>query len=224
MRLEFKYYIPIDLGARLMELCAKHGTLDGYGTDNKGYTIVSIYKNVWAEEKLSGKLRLRKYVSLARTSFFLEEKVRIGSCIEKNRIPLTERQYIDLIATEQKESLQKLVNLSDLPYFSFAAHGGSFETIAICYDRVPWQVRLNGVDFRLTLDNQVFFVNGIQKHRLIPEEVMILEVKGGEDIESVVNYFFKMYGIFPEKVSKYKLGRRQAFSLEMDIVQNSLSR
>jgi hypothetical protein len=225
MRMEIKYRLPSSDVDNIIDFSDKYGTADKYCLDGQGYVIQSTYIYEWREyfKGLKGKLRLRNYINDNQNSFFIEEKVKFGIWGSKNRCAISKQEYKKIKNISDTKSLREQSCVDKLVFFRSSATEGDLLNLTIRYYRNAWTVKYRNTKFRLTVDKDIecYLCSGFKK--IVPSDVYILEIKGDENIFFIIDYFYKEFGLHPEKFSKFNLGKNEFWGLQKQIITPSIS-
>ncbi|MCL2591929.1 MAG: VTC domain-containing protein [Defluviitaleaceae bacterium] len=216
MRIEIKYYIDSKDISGIIDFSTKYGIMDKYCVNEFGYKIQSTYIYEWEEhyQDLRGKLRLRNYFNTKYNNYFIEEKIKSGIWGTKNRCAISENEYQAINNTSDTKTLRKNLYINNLAFFKSLPLEGRLFNLRIQYSRFAWVVEYQDIKFRLTIDRDIkcCIYDGYQ--HIVPPGTYILEIKGDKDLYSILDIFYKMFEVLPEKISKLDLGKKMLEDLK----------
>lgn len=193
-RIENKYFISVEDVPAFLAKLQGHLDLDPYAKATGSYQVNTIYFDNMNDDvvfrSLSSptykcKLRLRSYGG-DNPIFFLEFKKKFGSDVYKNRIFLSEEEYLAFVKKGRipsKNGEYKHDNFVSELTDMVRRYGTLVPREVIQYDRQAFMNKPGEEYLRLTIDSHVmvrrenFALNKLAGNPLLPEDKMLIEVK-----------------------------------------------
>lgn len=210
-RYEYKYLLTIDQYNSLREVMKEHMLLDEYARhrinniyfDTPDFLLIrrSIEKPVYKE-----KLRLRSYAA-DNNKVFIEIKKKYDGIVYKRRVSLNQEEaYNYLLAGEALESDNQIVH--ELDYFMHF-YENLVPAAFLTYEREAFYGIEDG-NFRMTFDYEIavrdYEITNLDLtsgQKLLPENLILLEVKTANGNPLWLQEFFKENEIVKTSFSKY---------------------
>lgn len=212
-RYELKYLLTLQQKALLLQAMIPHMQPDQYGKttirniyfDTDDYRLIrhSLEKPTYKE-----KLRIRSYGKAADTDpVFVELKKKYDSVVYKRRVVMPQQQAMEWLCGGAAHP-EKSQIADEIDYFCSFYHNLR-PTVFLSYDRQAYYSS-SGDDFRVTFDENILSrqenislsadIGGIP---LLPEGMVLLELKTPGGIPLWMSHFLSRQGIFKASFSKY---------------------
>ena len=211
-RYELKYMLTAEQKEKLLQVMAPYMALDQYGrttirniyfdTENHRLIRRSIEKPVYKE-----KLRIRSYRRADRKDkVFVELKKKYDGVVYKRRISMSQQQAMDWISTGIGVPATQIGK--EIEYFR-KYYQGLRPAVYLSYEREAYYCR-DGSDFRVTFDDHIYarqdrlsLAEEADGHPLLPNGVVLMEVKTSGAIPLWMTKHLTSEGIFKTSFSKY---------------------
>ena len=220
-RYERKFLVTKAQYARMLPQILLHMTQDAYCISGKGYKICNIYYDTEANDvirrsiskpRYKEKLRLRSYDVPKNEDaiVYLEIKKKIEKMVTKRRIALTvaeaERFIRDRVRPVREDYLSKQI-IGEIEAFLFCYDVApktyiSYERMAF-FDSENEQIRLTFDDHIKTRRDHVSFLAGDDGELLLPEGMLLMEMKVPDAIPLWLARILSEEGIYQLGFSKY---------------------
>jgi hypothetical protein len=155
------------------------------------------------------KLRLRYYDndSAGEQGVFLELKKKFNGIVYKRRIMLPQKHDAErFLRSGESDELGDSENYAQVAreIRAFIATIPDIDNeIAISYRRTALSGNDSVDDLRITFDTELFFENSDGKHRLLPANLRLMEVKTATAMPMSLARYLSENRIFPRSFSKY---------------------
>lgn len=220
-RYERKFLMPQSRLNDVLERINGYMEPDKYCVDGKYYTICNIYfdndgddviRHSVSSPYFKEKLRLRSYgtPSGGDTTVYLELKKKTAKLVTKRRAAMTLEQaenYIQNGTIPQLDSYLDTQVMREIEYF--VKTNNATPKLYISYDRRAFFCRDNS-DIRLTIDFNVltrredlFLEHGIYGTPLLPEGMLLMEIKVPDALPIELASMLSDFKIYPTSFSKY---------------------
>jgi hypothetical protein len=219
-RCEAKYLLTRDKYAAIREFLSAMTVPDRHAAyrvnniyyDNAAYDVIrrslEVPKPVYKE-----KLRLRCYdvgddsggSENAQQSVFLELKKKFNGIVYKRRIMLPRSRAQQFLSCGGRCEIGNEHRQVASEIRAFLATIGDIENeVSISYKRIALSGSAREYnDLRVTFDTEPIYTNGADKHRLLPENIVLLEIKSAGAMPLELARFLSEQRIFPQGFSKY---------------------
>ena len=223
-RYEVKYLLTVEQKAALLQAMEPHMQLDQYGrttirniyfdTDNYRLIRHSLEKPAYKE-----KLRIRSYsVAEPEDPVFVELKKKYDSVVYKRRVVMPQHQAMGWLCDGATHPDRSQIT-DEIDYFC-TFYQNLRPTVFLSYDREAYYC-VDGTDFRVTFDENILsrrenlsLAAPIGGASLLPEGMVLLELKTPGGIPLWMSRFLSRQQIFKTSFSKYGTAYRdQIFSL-----------
>ena len=211
-RYEKKYLLTEETCRALMARLEEHMRRDEYGL----HTICSLYmdsddfilaRRSIEKPKYKEKLRMRSYgIPRSDSTVYLELKKKFNNVTYKRRIPLPFDQAKRYLTEGQPPENQGQI-LREIDYFMNQYHPKP--QILLMYERLAL-FGIEDEDLRLTIDrnirwraNDLFFDSGDGGERLLPEDMVLVEIKISDAFPLWLTRILSELKIYPTSYSKY---------------------
>lgn len=223
-RYELKYLLTQAQKALLLQEMRPYMQLDKYGkttirniyfdTDNYRLIRHSLEKTAYKE-----KLRIRSYGKAELADpVFVELKKKYDSVVYKRRVVMPQSQAIEWLCDGTTHPERSQI-ADEIDYFC-SFYQNLRPTVFLSYDREAYY-SISGDDFRVTFDENILSrqkdislsadIGGIP---LLPEDIVLLELKTPGGIPLWMSRFLSRQGIFKTSFSKYGTAyRNQIFTV-----------
>lgn len=219
-RYEKKFLITKKQCEELLPTIEQYMNADKYCLDGKSYRICNLYFDTPSNDVIrhsvskpyhKEKLRLRSYDrAKPGDRVFLELKKKTGKIVTKRRVAMTIEEADDYIYKNirpQKDKYLENQVLNEIDYFRKI--NDCSPAVFIAYDRRAYFEKNNG-DVRITFDfniltrrNDLDLTAPVTGERLIPEDMMIMEIKIPGAVPLWLTRKLSEMGIFMTSFSKY---------------------
>lgn len=219
-RYEKKFIVTKSQYEELLSLIEQYMDTDKYCLDGRSYRICNLYfdtpNNDIIRHSISKpyhkeKLRLRSYDrAQLDDTVYLELKKKTGRIVTKRRVGMTLRQAYDYIYNDLRPDKEKYLPnqvLNEIDYFRKI--NPCAPVMFVSYDRRAFFEKNNG-DVRITFDFNILTRRHgldlslpVTGERLIPEDMMIMEVKVPNAIPLWLARKLSEMGIYMTSFSKY---------------------
>lgn len=220
-RYERKFLMPQSRLYDVLERIDGYMEPDKYCVDGKYYTICNIYFDNSGDDVIrhsvsspyfKEKLRLRSYGTPSGndTTVYLELKKKTAKLVTKRRAAMTLEQaenYIQNGVIPQLDTYLDTQVMREIEYF--VKTNDAVPRLYISYDRRAFFCRDNS-DIRLTIDFNVltrredlFLEHGIYGTPLLPEGMLLMEIKVPDALPLKLASMLSELEIYPTSFSKY---------------------
>lgn len=210
MSFEYKFLISSKKELdEIMNFCKEEGAIDQHCYGNGRYEITSIYKLFRTSDESALKVRLREYFHGAGRDYFIEEKIRTSNGITKHRMRISKSKFEQLKNCANEKELFLILDELGFRLSIVENIQDEFETYYINYVRTPWNIHLNDHTYRVTVDQNINAMINNQVIELLGCETGVLEIKGENEANDIIEFFMRTFSINVQKESKYKLAKRE---------------
>ena len=207
MRKEKKYIIKNNDINSIILLSKELGTLDEFSDNSASYKIDSFYRLIWQAKDVSGKIRIRKYISNEKETYFLENKYKEGGKSFKKRIEIDKSLSVELLQQSDINSLISCIANIDPQILFFMDFYIDFqmkiESIMLSYKRKAFILNMDHLEYRITIDFDLSINYENKNFPLLSEKECILEIKGVK-LRKIINLYHINEIASRSKLSKYK--------------------
>ena len=223
MRKEKKYIIEQDNINNIILLSKELGTLDKFSDNDASYKIDSFYRLIWQAKDARGKIRIRKYISNGKETYFLENKYKEDGKSFKKRIEIDKSRYIELLQKKDIDSLISFIaEINPEILFFMKCYIGcqmKIEDINLSYKRKAFILKIDAKEYRITIDSNLSINYQNTKHPLLSEKECVLEIKGVK-LRKIIDLYRINEIASKSKLSKYR--RAMIFINSKERLQNEL--
>lgn len=230
-RHEKKYLLTEEQCRQLLQRLEGYMQQDMYGL----HTICSLYmdsddfilarRSMQKPNYYKEKLRLRSYgVPNEETTVYLELKKKFNGITYKRRISIPFRDAREYLQTGHTSAVQGQI-LNEIDYF--CRQYKPKPQILLFYERVA----LHGIEdeeLRLTIDKNIrwrshdlFFENGDQGERILPEDMRLVEIKIPNVFPLWLSRILSELGVYPASFSKYTNAYARLHSIRNEVNQHA---
>ncbi len=219
-RYEKKFLITKKQCEELLPVIEQHMNADKYCLDGRSYRICNLYFDTDTNDVIrhsvskpyhKEKLRLRSYDrAKPGDRVFLELKKKTGKIVTKRRVGMTVEEANDYIYRGIRPKKEKYLDnqvLDEIDYFRRV--NDCKPVVFISYDRRAYFEKNNG-EVRITFDfniltrrNDLVLTSPVTGERLIPEDMMLMEVKIPGAVPLWLTRVLSEKGIYMTSFSKY---------------------
>lgn len=212
-RYELKYMLTLEQKQQLLAVMEPYMALDRYGRttirniyyDTPNYRLIrrSLERPAYKE-----KLRIRSYSRAGREDkVFVELKKKYDGVVYKRRLVTCQQQAVDWIAGRQSAPENSQI-AREVEYFR-DFYSQLQPSVFLSYEREAYYCKQGG-DFRVTFDDRILcrrtqlsLDSAIGGEAILPEGVVLMEVKTGGAIPMWMSGALSDMGIFKTSYSKY---------------------
>jgi hypothetical protein len=203
-RIEIKYLLNNHKMEDVLSFLEHFGSMDAHSEGKEGYEVSTFYLATWRSftrtAKNHGHLRIRSYP--ADHKMYLEEKTVVRDLRFKKRYLISNNTGEMLKSFSKLSQIESYSRVNGFDFSNSVFFISDFDKLEISYTRVAYFVNYEGLLFRATIDSNLAAPTGIN----FSPDCYILEVKTNEmDFKAVLEIILKLFGLLPQKLSKYKL-------------------